>query len=112
MAVTTVSSPSVAVEKAYTIRTVTSKDGTTISYQIYGHGPALVLVQGTMGTSEEFSQLAEALASSFTVYVPDRRGRGKSGPTGSNYGMQKEIEDLDALLTKIGAHFVFGVSSG
>ncbi len=45
-------------------------------------------------------QLAEAMAGSFTVYLPDRRGRGLSGPYGAGYSMQREVEDLDALLTK------------
>jgi pimeloyl-ACP methyl ester carboxylesterase len=57
-------------------------------------------------------QLAEALAGSFTVYLPDRRGRGLSGPYGDDYSMRREVEDLDALLTKTGAQRVFGVSAG
>jgi pimeloyl-ACP methyl ester carboxylesterase len=57
-------------------------------------------------------QLAEALATNFTVYLPDRRGRGLSGPYGKDYSIQKDVEDMDALLTKTGAHYVFGVSSG
>jgi pimeloyl-ACP methyl ester carboxylesterase len=35
-----------------------------------------------------------------------------SGPYGKDYRIQKEVEDVDALLTKTGAHYVFGVSSG
>jgi pimeloyl-ACP methyl ester carboxylesterase len=65
-----------------------------------------------MGTAQDFLELAESLAADFTVYVPDRRGRGISGPTGSNYSIQKEVEDIDALLTKTDTHNVFGLSSG
>ena len=100
------------VHESYTIGYVTSEDGTTIGYRQYGHGPSLVLVQGTMGTAHNFMQLAEALADSFTVYVPDRRGRGLSGPGGNYYNIQKEVEDLEAILTKTGTHSVFGLSSG
>jgi pimeloyl-ACP methyl ester carboxylesterase len=57
-------------------------------------------------------QLAEALADSFTVYVPDRRGRGVSGPHGKGYSLQKEVEDLDAILTETRARYLLGVSSG
>ncbi|HLZ09766.1 MAG TPA: alpha/beta hydrolase, partial [Chloroflexota bacterium] len=57
-------------------------------------------------------QLALALAETFTVYLPDRRGRGRSGPYGDDFDIRKNVEDLDALLTKTGAHDVFGVSSG
>jgi pimeloyl-ACP methyl ester carboxylesterase len=57
-------------------------------------------------------RLAEALADTYTVYVHDRRGRGLSGPPGSNYEIARECEDLSALLNKTNAHFVFGHSSG
>jgi len=57
-----------------------------------------------MESSQSHIELAEALADTFTVYVPDRRGRGMSGPFGDGYSVQKEIEDLDALLTKTDAH--------
>ena len=101
-----------ASNERFTIGSVTSKDGTSIGYRQYGHGPGIVLVQGTMGTAHNFMQLAEALAEDFTVYVPDRRGRGLSDPTGNEYSIQKEVEDLEAILANTGAHYVFGLSSG
>jgi pimeloyl-ACP methyl ester carboxylesterase len=91
---------------------VISKDATTIGYRQLGRGPGLVLLHGAMESGQSHRQLAEALASSFTVYLPDRRGRGRSGPYGKEHGIQRDVEDMDALLTKTGAHFVFGVSSG
>ena len=102
----------VAKQERYTIGYVTSKDGIKIGYRQYGQGPALVLMQGTMGTAHNFNPLSEALAEDFTVYVPDRRGRGLSSHVGNDYSIQKEVEDLDALLAKTGAHNVFGLSSG
>jgi pimeloyl-ACP methyl ester carboxylesterase len=93
-------------------RTVVSADGTTISYQEQGAGPGLVLLHGAMQAARNFSQLAAALSSSFRVCVPDRRGRGRSGPFGAGYGLAREAEDLDALLKKTGAQFVFGLSAG
>lgn len=96
----------------FTTHFVTSKDGTTIGYSQLGHGPALVLLHGVMESAQSHIQLAQALADNFTVYLPDRRGRGLSGPYGKDYSIQKEVEDMDALLTKTGAHYVFGVSSG
>ncbi len=91
---------------------VPSKDGTTIGYRQLGHGPGVVLLHGSMSSAHNHIQLAEALADAFTVYVPDRRGRGLSGPYSEDYSIQKDVEDLDALLTKTGSHHVFGVSSG
>src|SRR6266568_2966185 len=94
----------------YTIGSVTSKDGTTIGYRQLGHGPAIVLVQGAMGSAQNFMQLAGRLSDAFTVYVPDRRGRGLSSlPYSKDYGIQKDVEDLDALLAKADAHSVFGL---
>jgi len=95
-----------------TTESVASRDGTTIGYRRLGQGPALVVVCGAMVSSKSHLKLAHALADDFTVYLPDRRGRGLSGPTGNDYHMQKEIEDLDAMLTTSGAHNVFGISSG
>jgi len=96
----------------YITGTITSKDGTTIGYYQLGHGPGILVLHGAMESANSHIQLAEALANSFTVYVPDRRGRGMSGPHGKDYRIQKDVEDMDALLSKTGAHFVFGVSSG
>jgi pimeloyl-ACP methyl ester carboxylesterase len=107
-----VESQFVAVPEHYSTHFVTSKDGTSIGYRQLGAGPGIVLVQGTMGTAHHFMQLAELLANTFTVYVPDRRGRGISGPAGSDYDMRREVEDLDAILTQTGTHYVFGLSSG
>lgn len=96
----------------YATSFVTSSDGTTIGYRQLGHGPGIVMLHGAMESSRSHLQLAGALANAFTVYLPDRRGRGLSGPYGDNYSIQKEVEDLDALLTKADAHRVFGVSAG
>jgi pimeloyl-ACP methyl ester carboxylesterase len=112
MAVMTAGSSAAAAKGQYTTGSVVSKDGTTIGYRQFGHGPGVVLVQGTMGTAQHFLQLAQALADTFTAYTPDRRGRGISDPGGGDYSTQKDVEDLDALLRKTDAHYVFGLSSG
>jgi hypothetical protein len=60
---------------------VTSKDGTRIAYERQGAGPAVVLVGGAAVTRSENAGLAAELASRFTTYNYDRRGRGDSGDT-------------------------------
>ena len=90
---------------------VISRDGTRIGYYRLGHGPGLVLLHGSMESARSHTQLAQALADAFTVYLPDRRGRGLSGPYASDYSVRQEVDDLDALLTETGAHNVFGVSA-
>src|SRR5690349_13380553 len=96
----------------YTKDSVTSRDGTTIGYRQLGHGPGLVLVHGGMKSSQDFMKLATALSDTFTVYVPDRRGRGLSGPHGGDFGVMREVEDMQALIVKTGARYLFGLSAG
>jgi pimeloyl-ACP methyl ester carboxylesterase len=91
---------------------VTSKDGTSIAYDRTGAGPALILVGGGLDDGSENAPLAPELAESFTVYNYARRGRGDSGDT-LPYTLEREIEDIEALLAEAGgtAH-LYGVSSG
>ena len=91
---------------------VTSLDGTTIGYRQMGSGPGLILLHGGISSSQYLMKLGTALSDDFTVYIPDRRGRGLSGPFGDNYSLQKEVEDVDAILKNTCAHYVFGASSG
>jgi pimeloyl-ACP methyl ester carboxylesterase len=94
--------------------TVFSKDGTTIAFERSGDGPPLILVDGALCYRESGPSrpLAEELAKDFTVYVYDRRGRGSSGDA-DLYEADREIEDIEALITEAGgsAH-VYGISSG
>jgi pimeloyl-ACP methyl ester carboxylesterase len=91
---------------------VTSKDGTSIGYDRMGAGPAVILVGGGLDDGSENAPLAVELASSFTVVNYSRRGRGGSGDT-PPYAVERELEDLAALIAEAGgsAH-LFGVSSG
>lgn len=96
----------------YTTGTVVSRDGTVIGYRQVGHGPGLIAVHGGGQAAQNLMRLAAALADEFTVYLPDRRGRGLSGPPGENYGCEAECEDLEALQAATGATCLFGLSSG
>jgi pimeloyl-ACP methyl ester carboxylesterase len=93
---------------------VVSKDGTAIVFDRIGNGPPVILVDGAlcyrgMGPS---GQLAELLSQHFTVITYDRRGRGASGDT-APYAVEREVEDIAALLNEAGgAAFVWGMSSG
>ena len=96
---------------ASTVGSVVSADGTKIGFEQFGAGPVLVLVQGAMGTAYTFRELAEALADSFTVIVPDRRGRGMSPRAfDPGYMIADDVADLDAVLRATGGHFVFGLT--
>jgi pimeloyl-ACP methyl ester carboxylesterase len=97
---------------ASTTGAVWSADGTVIGFYQMGQGPAAILLHGAGQTAENLRRLAGGLAGAFTVYVPDRRGRGRSGPYGQFRGLRTEIEDLSALLDATGARCVFGLSAG
>jgi pimeloyl-ACP methyl ester carboxylesterase len=96
----------------FTTGSVVSSDGTTIGFRRLGQGPAVVMLHGSMESARSHMALASALADQFTVYLPDRRGRGVSGPYGDSYTIRREVEDLAAVLAASGARDVFGVSSG
>jgi pimeloyl-ACP methyl ester carboxylesterase len=92
--------------------TVTSNDGTTIAYDRSGDGPPLVVINGAMSQKADVAEVASQLVTTFTVFAYDRRGRGDSGDTGP-YAVEREIEDLDAVIGAAGGSaFVFGHSSG
>ena len=89
---------------------VTSTDGTPIGYLRVGRGPAVVVLHGSNESARSHTQLALALAGAFTVYLPDRRGRGMSGPHRPDHNMHTEVADLQAVVAHCGAQKVFGVS--
>ncbi len=94
---------------------VLSKDGTPIAFDRSGKGPVVILVGGAFqhrAIDPRTAQLAALLAQHFTVFHYDRRGRGDSGDT-QPYAVEREIEDLEALMKEAGGSaFVFGMSSG
>jgi pimeloyl-ACP methyl ester carboxylesterase len=72
----------------------------------------VILVSG--GSVDRWSNagLAEVLASDFTVFNYDRRGRGPSGDT-PPYAVEREIEDIDAVVKAAGGSAgLYGSSSG
>lgn len=92
--------------------TVTSKDGTRIAYDQSGAGPAVILVLGAFNDRATGVPLSRFLEPHFSVFNYDRRGRGESGDT-SPYAIEREIEDLGALIAMAGGSArVFGYSSG
>ena len=94
------------------MNTVRSEDGTTIAFDRSGSGPAVILIGGAMSERGTSASVASLLAPHFTVFRYDRRGRGDSGNT-LPYAVDREIEDLAALIAEAGGSaFVMGGSSG
>lgn len=103
------------------MKTVTSKDGTTIAYDQYGSGPTIIFVDGALqyrAFDQGMTPLAELLAPDFTVIHYDRRGRGDSSGHSTSgdtppFALQREIEDIAALITEAGGSAaLYGISSG
>jgi pimeloyl-ACP methyl ester carboxylesterase len=91
---------------------VTSSDGTQIAFDRLGDGPPVIVVGGAMCDRALIGPTAEELAKHFTVLNYDRRGRGDSGDTGP-YAVEREIEDIGALIVEAGGSAsVYGHSSG
>lgn len=93
---------------------VTSHDGTPIAFERVGTGAPIILVDGAFCYREAgpMRALARQLAPVATVYSYDRRARGESGDT-LPYSVEREIDDIAALLADAGGHAaLFGMSSG
>lgn len=96
------------------MKKVTSKDRTPIAYNQIGNGQPVILVDGALCSSVmgPMPELAPLLAKHFTVIYYDRRGRNESGDT-KPYAVEREIEDIDALIQVAGGSaYLFGTSSG
>lgn len=91
---------------------VRSKDGTAIAFDRSGEGPPIILVLGAFNDRATGAPLAAALQERLTVINYDRRGRGDSGDT-APYAVEREVEDLGALIEEAGGSAsLFGYSSG
>ena len=96
------------------MKKVRSADGTTIAYDHIGNGPAVILVDGALGSRADgfMVPLATLLSPHFTVITYDRRGRGESTDT-QPFALEREIEDIEALINEVGGEaFLYGISSG
>ena len=100
------------------MKTVTSKDGTTIAFDQTGAGPVVILVDGALqyrAFDQGMAQLAELLSQHFTVIHYDRRGRGESTDNTDvqSNALEREIEDIEALIDEAGGSAsLYGISSG
>jgi len=96
------------------VQQVTSKDGTTVAFDRTGDGSPVIIVGGAFSQRKypDLVRLAGLLAERFAVINYDRRGRVDSGDT-QPYAVEREVEDLGALIDEVGGSAsVFGLSSG
>ena len=88
------------------MRSIKSKDGTTIAFDQLGKGLAVILVCGGSVDCTSNAPLAALLADHLTVFNYDRRGRGDSGDT-PPYAVEREVEDIDAVSLPPGSTFLY-----
>lgn len=85
-----------------TAGTVRSADGTQIAYRRLGDGPPVVVCHGAFAAAEDWMPFATALASTRSVYLYDRRGRGDSPYLSSDFAVDAEVDDLAAVVRLAG----------
>jgi len=86
---------------------VPSKDGTPISYEIYGTGePTLVFVHGWSCDARYWREQLAHFAMNHRVVTLDLAGHGHSGMTRSKYTMRAFGEDLKAVTETTGSRRV------
>lgn len=97
--------------------TVLSGDGTAIAYGVEGDDtrPLLLRIDGAAtyrALDPGRAAFTQRLSERFRVVSYDRRGRGESEDR-DDYAVEREIDDVAALLNHFGGHgFVVGLSSG
>lgn len=52
-----------------------------LNFRSFGEGPALIILHGLYGSSDNWISIGRELASFFTVYIPDQRNHGSSPHT-------------------------------
>jgi pimeloyl-ACP methyl ester carboxylesterase len=81
---------------------VRSADGTTIGCEVFGEGPPLLVIHGTTADHRRWAEVRDGFGESFRVHLMDRRGRGLSGDGDGAYALEREVEDIHAVLDAIG----------
>lgn len=94
--------------------TVTSRDGTTIDYDRYGRGPAVIFIGGASqhrAIDPNTTDMARLVAEGgFSAVDYDRRGRDRSGDT-APWSVEREAEDVAALIEAVGGPATLYTSS-
>src|ERR1035437_3866850 len=65
----------------------------TLNFRKSGHGPALVILHGLYGSSDNWISIARKMEDCLTVFIPDLRNHGQS-PHTSTHSYQDMVDDL------------------
>jgi pimeloyl-ACP methyl ester carboxylesterase len=88
--------------------------GVRTYYEVYGEGEPLVLLHGGLATAESWVMQVPALAEGYRVYVPERRGHGRTPDAAGPITYEMMAADTAAFLdaTGTGAANLVGWSDG
>jgi pimeloyl-ACP methyl ester carboxylesterase len=81
---------------------VRSRDGTQLGYLSVGAGPVLLCLHGALASGSDWLPAARLLAVEYQVVMLDRRGHGCSDTGVLGHDLQREIEDIAAVLDVVG----------
>jgi pimeloyl-ACP methyl ester carboxylesterase len=83
-------------------------------YEVYGEGEPLVLLHGGLATAESWVMQVPALAEGYRVYVPERRGHGRTPDLAGPITYEMMAADTAAFLdaASTGAANLVGWSDG
>jgi pimeloyl-ACP methyl ester carboxylesterase len=83
------------------MKCIPSPAGATVSYDMYGSGPSLVLVHGAFSDHKTNWEFVKPLFEKrFTVYAIARRGRGETDRT-EGHSLEDESRDVVAVIQSI-----------
>lgn len=96
----------------------TSEDGLSLYYRDYSgpsgySGPPVLCMHGLTRNSRDFAELAEHLAKTRRVIVPEMRGRGQSeyAPDSSTYNPLQYVADVERLLSALSIEQMIAVGT-
>src|SRR6056297_828170 len=70
-----------------------------LNYRKFGEGPALIILHGLYGASDNWVSIARELAANFEVFIPDQRNHGDS-PHTEEHNYEFLREDLYSFMEK------------
>ncbi|HEV3486514.1 MAG TPA: alpha/beta hydrolase [Vicinamibacterales bacterium] len=77
-------------------------DGLRTYYEVRGSGDPVLLLHGGFATIETWEVQAAALAERYTVYLPERRGHGRTPDAPGPYSYALMARDTIGLMEKLG----------